>query len=129
MSHPIVTPALSPNLVADTICRIAELCLSIDNAVRPGRQVMDPFYVVHLTIDKVTACRQRVQNEMTGHRGRSEVQLYGIRRILLTRKSLVPPEERGEACCRTHQPAGSAGAGDMALLPGDSCCLQAGPSR
>ena len=56
-----------------------------------ARQVMDPFHVVHLAIDKLTACRQRVQNETTGHRGRSGDPLYGIRRILLTRKSLVTP--------------------------------------
>ncbi|MGP5300973.1 ISL3 family transposase, partial [Corynebacterium variabile] len=34
-----------------------------------ARQVMDPFHVVHLAIDKLTACRQRVQNETMGHRG------------------------------------------------------------
>jgi transposase len=56
-----------------------------------ARQVMDPFHVVHLAIDKLTACRQRIQNETTGHRGRSGDPLYGIRRILLTRKSLVTP--------------------------------------
>jgi transposase len=53
---------------------------------------MDPFHVVHLAIDKLTACRQRVQNETMGHRGRSGDPLYGIRRILLTRKSLVTPK-------------------------------------
>jgi transposase len=57
-----------------------------------ARQVMDPFHVVHLAIDKLTACRQRVQNETTGHRGRSGDPLYGIRRILLTRRSLVTPK-------------------------------------
>ena len=54
-----------------------------------ARQVMDPFHVVHLAIDKLTACRQRVQSETMGHCGRSGDPLYGIRRILLTRKSLV----------------------------------------
>ncbi|MGP5039748.1 ISL3 family transposase, partial [Corynebacterium variabile] len=57
-----------------------------------ARQVMDPFHVVHLAIDKLTACRQRVQNETMGHRGRSGDPLYGIRRILLTRKTLVTPK-------------------------------------
>ena len=36
MSHPTVTPAAAPNLVADTICRTAELGLSIDNAADAG---------------------------------------------------------------------------------------------
>ncbi|MGP5644252.1 transposase, partial [Corynebacterium variabile] len=56
-----------------------------------ARQVMDPFHVVHRAIGKLTACRQRVQNETMGHRGRPEAPLYGIRRILLARKSLVTP--------------------------------------
>ena len=56
------------------------------------RQVMDPFHVVHLAIDKLTACSQRLQDKTTGHRGRSGDPLYGIRRILLTRKSLVTPK-------------------------------------
>jgi len=56
-----------------------------------AKQVMDPFHVVHRAIDKLTACRQRGQNETMGHRGRSGAPLYGIRRILLTRKSLVTP--------------------------------------
>jgi transposase len=56
-----------------------------------ARQVMDPFHVVHLAVDKLTACRQRVQNETMGHSGRSGAPLYGIRRILLARKSLVTP--------------------------------------
>lgn len=52
---------------------------------------MDPFHVVHRAIDKVIACQQRVQNETTGQRGRSNDPLYEIRRILLTRKSLLTP--------------------------------------
>ena len=36
MSHPTVTPVAAPNLVADTICRTAELGLSIDNAADAG---------------------------------------------------------------------------------------------
>jgi len=36
MSHPTVTPAPVPNLVADTICRTVELGLSIDNAADAG---------------------------------------------------------------------------------------------
>ncbi len=56
-----------------------------------AKQVMDPFHVVHRTIDKLTACRQRGQNETMGHRGLPEAPLYSIRRILLARKSLVTP--------------------------------------
>ncbi len=36
MSHPTVTSTSAPNIVADTICRTAELGLSIDNAADAG---------------------------------------------------------------------------------------------
>jgi len=44
--------------------------------------VMDPFHVVALVGDKLDRCRQRVQQETLGHRGRSGDPLYGIRTIL-----------------------------------------------
>ncbi|WP_145940855.1 ISL3 family transposase [Corynebacterium glyciniphilum] len=59
--------------------------------VGKARQVMDPFHVVHLAAGKLDLCRQRVQNETLGHRGRKGDPLYGIRRAMLTRRSLVTP--------------------------------------
>jgi transposase len=59
--------------------------------VGKARQVMDPFHVVHLAAGKLDLCRQRVQNETLGHRGRSGDPLYGVRRAMLTRRSLVTP--------------------------------------
>ena len=56
-----------------------------------ARQVMDPFHVVHLAANKLDLCRQRIQNETTGHRGRSGDPLYGIRRAMMTRIRLVTP--------------------------------------
>lgn len=60
--------------------------------VGTARQVMDPFHVVHLAAGKLDLCRQRVQNETLGHRGRSGDPLYGIRRAMLTRRSLGTPK-------------------------------------
>ena len=60
--------------------------------VSKARQVMDPFHVVHLAAGKLDLCRQRIQNETLGHRGRSGDPLYGIRRAMLTRRSLVTPK-------------------------------------
>lgn len=54
--------------------------------------VMDPFHVVHLGAGKLDECRRRVQADTTGHRGRRGGPLYGIRRTMLTRRSLVTPE-------------------------------------
>ena len=44
--------------------------------------VMDPFHMVALAGEKLDHCRQRVQQETLGHRGRSGDPLYGIRNVL-----------------------------------------------
>ena len=46
--------------------------------------VMDPFHVVHIAIDALEQCRQRVQQETLGHRGRKGDPLYAARKTLLT---------------------------------------------
>ena len=61
-----------------------------------ARAVMDPFHVVHLAADKLTTCRQRIQNDTCGHRGRTGDPLYGIRRILLTRSELLTDKQRAK---------------------------------
>jgi transposase len=63
-------------------------------AVPAARTVMDPFHVVHLAADKLTVCRQRVQQATTGHRGRSGDPLYGIRRTLNTRAELLTDKQK-----------------------------------
>jgi transposase len=45
--------------------------------------VVDPFHVVRLANQAVTKCRQRVQQDVLGHRGWKDDPLYGIRRLLL----------------------------------------------
>ena len=62
MSHPTVTPASVPNLVADTICRTVELGLSIDNAADAGS--VTHLYCHPVTLDSSCpgcghACRVR----------------------------------------------------------------------
>ncbi len=51
--------------------------------------VMDPFHTVQLAGQKVTGCRQRLQQQILGHRGRKDDLLYRGRRTLLTRRSLL----------------------------------------
>lgn len=63
--------------------------------VGKARQVMVPFHVVHLAAGKLNLCRQRIQNETLGHRGRSGDPLYGIRRAMLTPPQPVHPETDG----------------------------------
>jgi len=63
-------------------------------AVPEARTVMDPFHVVHLAADKLTVCRQRIQQATTGHRGRTGDPLYGIRRTLRTRAELLTDKQK-----------------------------------
>jgi transposase len=51
--------------------------------------VMDPFHVVALAGDALDRCRQRVQQDTRGHRGRTGDPLYGIRRVLRTGADLL----------------------------------------
>ena len=51
--------------------------------------VMDPFHVVALAGDKLDLCRQRLQQETLGRRGRSGDPLFGIRRVVRTRAALL----------------------------------------
>jgi len=62
-------------------------------ALDKARAVMDPFHVVHLAAEKLGLCRQRVQQDTCGHRGRSGDPLYGIRRTLLTRIGLLTTKQ------------------------------------
>ena len=52
----------------------------------PGAvRVLDPFHVVRLALAAVDDVRRRVQQAQTGHRGRTDDPLYGIRRVLRRR--------------------------------------------
>jgi transposase len=52
-------------------------------------EVMDPFHVVRLGGEALDICRQRVQQETHGHRGRSGDPLYTARRTLHTGSDLL----------------------------------------
>ncbi len=55
--------------------------------------VMDPFHVVALAGDKLDLCRQRLQQETLGRRGRSGDPLFGIRRVVRTRAALLTQKQ------------------------------------
>ena len=65
-----------------------------EETLAKARPVMDPFHVVQLAGDKLTLCRQRVQHDTCGHRGRTGDPLYGIRRTLLTRIALLTDKQK-----------------------------------
>lgn len=56
--------------------------------------VMDPFHVVALAGLKLDLCRQRVQQQTCGHRGRTGDPLYGARRTLRTRYPLLSTRQK-----------------------------------
>ncbi|MGP5591435.1 ISL3 family transposase, partial [Corynebacterium variabile] len=53
-----------------------------------------PFHLIHLAADKLTGCRQRLQRETTGRRGRKNDPLYKHRRALLTRTDFLTERQR-----------------------------------
>lgn len=60
----------------------------------PGAvEVMDPFHVVQLAGDVLDRCRQRVQQDTTGHRGRAGDPLYAARRTLHTGAGLLTAKQ------------------------------------
>lgn len=63
-------------------------------ALPDNRTVTDSFHVDHLAADRLTVCRQRIQQTTTGRRGRSGDPLYTIRRDLLTRKELLTDKQK-----------------------------------
>ena len=60
-----------------------------------AERVLDPFHVVRLGLACVDDVRRRVQQEQTGHRGRTADPLYGIRRVLRRRRDRLSIKARG----------------------------------
>ena len=63
-------------------------------ALPEATTVMDPFHVVALAGAKLDTCRQRIQQQTQGHRGRTGDPLYGARRTLRTRLPLLSSRQR-----------------------------------
>jgi transposase len=56
--------------------------------------VMDPFHVAALAGEALDRCRQRIQQQTRGHRGRSGDPLYGVRRVLRTGTDLLTDKQK-----------------------------------
>lgn len=67
---------------------------AVDQVLPQANKVMDPFHVVHLAADKLIGCRQRLQRETTGRRGRKDDPLYKHRRTLLTRTNYLTERQK-----------------------------------
>src|SRR5699024_9716911 len=57
-------------------------------------EVMDPFHVLSVAGRALDTCRQRVQQEIRGHRGRKGDPLYGARRTLRTGADLLSDKQQ-----------------------------------
>ena len=66
--------------------------------------VVDPFHIVRLGNQAVTKCRQRVQQDLLGHRGWRDDPLYKIRRLLLVGSERL--DDKGFAKLRAELDAG-----------------------
>lgn len=67
---------------------------AVGDILPAAQTVMDPFHVVHLAADKLTRCRQRIQQDTTGRRGRRADPLYKNRKSLLTRTTLLNDKQK-----------------------------------
>lgn len=67
---------------------------AVDQVLPEATKVMDPFHLVHLAADKLTGCRQRLQRETTGRRGRKDDPLFKYRRTLLTRTNYLTERQK-----------------------------------
>ena len=56
--------------------------------------VMDPFHVVRLAGDALDRCRRRIQQDIHGHRGRTDDPLYRARRTLHTGADLLTDRQQ-----------------------------------
>ena len=78
--------------------------------------VMDPFHVVALAGDALDRCRQRVQQDTCGHRGRTGDPLYGIRRVLRTGADLLTDKQQATADRGVRRRRARRGRGHLADL-------------
>ena len=77
-----------------TMDGFAGYATAVDHDLPAARKVMDPFHVVHLAAEELTGCRQRLQRETTGRRGRKDDPLYKHRRALLTRTNFLTDRQK-----------------------------------
>jgi len=77
-----------------TMDGFAGYATAVDHALPAATKVMDPFHVVHLAAEKLTGCRQRLQRETTGRRGRKDDPLYKHRRSLMTRTNYLTDRQK-----------------------------------
>jgi transposase len=84
------TPAFRAGLQVVAMDGFTGFKTATSEALPDAVAVMDPFHVVALAGDALERCRQRVQQQTLGHRGRKGDPLYALRRRLRTGADLLP---------------------------------------
>jgi transposase len=87
-------PGFREQVQVVTMDGFAGYASAVDQVLPDATKVMDPFHVVHLAADKLTGCRQRLQRETSGRRGRKDDPLYKHRRTLLTRTNYLTERQK-----------------------------------
>ena len=87
-------PAFREQVQVVTMDGFTGYASAVDQMLPDATKVMDPFHVVHLAADKLTRCRQRLQRETSGRRGRKDDPLYKHRRTLLTRTNYLTERQK-----------------------------------
>jgi transposase len=83
------TPAFRAGLQVVAMDGFTGFKTATTEALPQATAVMDPFHVVALAGDALERCRQRVQQDTLGHRGRKGDPLYALRRRLRTGADLL----------------------------------------
>ena len=87
-------PGFRKQVQVVTMDGFAGYATAVDEVLPQATKVMDPFHVVHLAAEKLTRCRQRLQRETQGRRGRKDDPLYKHRRTLLTRRNYLTERQK-----------------------------------
>ena len=87
-------PGFREHVRVVTMDGFAGYTTAVDQTLPAARKVMDSFHVVHLAVEKLTGCRQRLQRETTRRRGCKDDPLHKHHRSLLTRTNYLTVRQK-----------------------------------
>jgi transposase len=87
-------PAWRPRIITASLDPFRGYATALATQLPHATRVLDPFHVVKLGLSCLDEVRRRVQQDTTGHRGRTGDALYGIRRVLRRRRDRLSTKAR-----------------------------------
>lgn len=88
------TPEFRGGITIITMDGFTGYASAAQQTIPQAKKVMDPFHMVRLAGDKLTTCRQRLQRQTHGRRGRRHDPLYKNRKTLLTRDTFLTDTQK-----------------------------------